>query len=269
MKSAKKLNLPVSPICNIECRYCDNEAGTTKVYSQHPEEVLRPEDVAKETEKALKQNKNLKTAVIDGPGDPLDSNRALRIIKLLRRDFPQLSRKLCTHGLLLYDKADQLIQAGVSEVSVTVNAVYPDIEEKMLKGIRYHNKRYEGKEAADILIRNQIRGIWKISLFGVRVHVRTILVPGVNDRHIPEIAKIIHKAGASSYSIDPLVPEYEMSEYRAPSELELEVARIKADPYIRVKRPDRLHKPAVFINGFIGDGQMMYLQPEGQKRAWG
>ena len=57
---------------------------------------------------------------------------------------------------MLYEKADEVIEVGVDSLTVTVNAVDPEIEAKLNKFIIYHGKKYEGVEAAEILIENQL-----------------------------------------------------------------------------------------------------------------
>ena len=65
---------------------------------------------------------------------------------------------MSTNGLLLPEKADEIIEVGIDSLTVTVNAVVPEIEARLNDGIRYHGNYYSGAEAATILIRNQLEG---------------------------------------------------------------------------------------------------------------
>ena len=83
-------------------------------------------------------------AGIAGPRDTLASDYALETFRLVKEKFPQLIKCMSTNGLLLYEKADKVIEVGVDSLTVTVNAVDPEIEAKLNQYILYHGKRYDG-----------------------------------------------------------------------------------------------------------------------------
>lgn len=58
--------------------------------------------------------------------------------------------------------------------------------------------------------------------------VNTVLIPGVNDRHIETVAKTVKESGAAIYIIIPLIPQHEFSDTPAPSCLQIEAARAAA-----------------------------------------
>ena len=68
------------------------------------------------------------------------------------------------------------------------------------------------------------------------VKINTVLIPGINDRHIGEIARVTLEAGASMMNIIPLIPQNEMSDLRAPDCIELNEARESAEEYLPVFR---------------------------------
>ena len=137
---------------------------------------------------------------------------------------------------MLYERADELLEIGIDSLTVTVNAVDPEIEAKLNKYIIWHGERIEGVEGAKILIENQLKGIRKVTSAGMTVKINTVLVPGVNDDHIEEIAKTVAEAGAKIYNIIPLIPQYELSDVKAPTCLQIDAARTKAGKYIDVFR---------------------------------
>ena len=69
---------------------------------------------------------------------------------------------------MLNDKADEVIDVGIDSLTVTVNAVDPEIEAMINARIFYHGKTYTGVEAAEILIHNQLEGIRKVIRFFAR-----------------------------------------------------------------------------------------------------
>ena len=52
-----------------------------------------------------------------------------------------------------------------------------------------------------------------------------MLVPGINDAHIPEVAKVTAELGASILNIIPLIPQNEMKDIPAPTCADLEEVR--------------------------------------------
>ena len=141
---------------------------------------------------------------------------------------------MSTNGLLLPEKAEELIEVGIDTLTVTVNAVDPEIEAQLNNRIIYHGKIYTGVEAAEILIRNQLEGIERLSQTGMLIKVNTVLCPGINDGHIEEIACTVKDAGAHIYNIIPLIPQNELRHLNAPTFYELDEARKAAFPYINI-----------------------------------
>lgn len=68
------------------------------------------------------------------------------------------------------------------------------------------------------------------------VKVNSVLIPGVNDQHIGEIAKTVRAHGASLYNIIPLIPQHEFKGTPAPSCAALNLARDEAAQYIDIFR---------------------------------
>ena len=62
--------------------------------------------------------------------------------------------------------------------------------------LKYEGKVYKGHEAVEILIKNQLEGVEKAAANGMVVKVNSVLIPGLNDEHIVEIAKEVKKRGA-------------------------------------------------------------------------
>lgn len=200
-----RIHLPVNPGCNIACRFCDRVISDVENRPGVTSKVLAPEESIEVLEKALKLCPEITVAGIAGPGDTLATDYALQTFRLIKEKFPDLIKCMSTNGLLLYEKADEVIDVGIDSLTVTVNAVDPQIEAKLNKYIVYHGKRYEGVEAAEILIENQIKGIKKVASAGITVKVNTVLVPGINDDHIETVAQTVKEAGASIYNIIPLI----------------------------------------------------------------
>lgn len=215
---AGRIHFPVSPGCNIACRFCDRSLNDEENRPGVASKVVTPEQAAAFLDKALLICPSIKVAGIAGPGDTLASDFALRTFRLIDRNHPEIIKCMSTNGLLLYDRADEIIDAGIDTITVTVNAVDPEVEAKLNDYIDFHGVRYEGTEGARILIANQLRGIRRMTEAGIVVKVNSVLVQGINDRHIPEIAQRVAELGAVLYNIIPFIPAGKLKEegYKAP-----------------------------------------------------
>ena len=261
-----RIHLPISPTCNIECKFCDRKINDYEKRPGVARAVIKPTEAIDVIKRSLELCPDITVAGIAGPGDTLASDYALETFRLIGKEFPDIIKCMSTNGLLLAEKADEVIQTGIDSLTVTVNAVNPEIEAKLNGGILYHGIHYTGREAAEILIKNQLEGIKKVSSAGITVKVNTVFVPGINDEHIEEIAKTVSEAGASIYNIIPLIPQNELSECRAPSCSEIDTARQKCEKYIDVFRHcQRCRADAIGVPGEKDYGEQIYLKRVAQK----
>ena len=229
-----RIHLPVCPGCNIACRFCERSLNDSENRPGVTSKVLKPEETIPLIKKALEISPEIRVAGIAGPGDTLASNNAIKTFKLIDKEFPQLIKCMSTNGLLLAERADEIIEAGIDSLTVTVNAVDPEIEAQLNDYIVWHGKKIEGIEAAKILIENQLEGIRKIAAAGITIKVNTVLVPRINGSHIAQIAKTVAAAGAKKYNIIPLIPTAKLADEPAPSCQEIHAARAAAAQYIEL-----------------------------------
>lgn len=254
-----RIHLPVSPGCNIACRFCDRVINDTEQRPGVTSKVITPKESIEVLEKALKICPEITVAGIAGPGDTLATDYALETFRLVKEKYPHLIKCMSTNGLLLYEKADEVIEVGIDSLTVTVNAIDPEIEAQLNKFIIYHGKRYDGVEGAKILIENQLKGIKKVAAAGITIKVNTVLVPEINGDHIEKIAKTVSEAGASIYNIIPLIPQAELSDKRSPVCAEIDGARSKAGKYIDVFRHcQHCRADAVGVPGKSEYGDQIY-----------
>lgn len=254
-----RIHLPVSPGCNIQCKFCDRKINDNEQRPGVTSKVLTPEEALGVIKRALELCPEITVAGIAGPGDTLATDYALDTFCLIKKEYPKLIKCMSTNGLLLYERADEIIDVGIDSLTVTVNAVDPEIEAKLNSAIYYHGKRYEGVEAAGILIENQLKGIQKLAQSGITIKVNSVLVPTINDNHIETIAKTVSKAGASIYNIIPLIPQYELSDYPAPACAQIDAARRSAENYIDVFRHcQRCRADAIGVPGEKDYGDQIY-----------
>ena len=260
--NAGRIHLPVSPGCNIACKFCDRQINDVEQRPGVSSTVISPQEAGDFIDKALELVPNIKVAGIAGPGDTLATDYAFEMPAVFRRideTHPELLKCMSTNGLLLYDKADELIETGIDTLTVTVNAVDPEIEMQLNDYIYYHGQKYIGIKAAEILIENQLKGIKKVADAGVTVKINTVLVPGINDKHIKTIAKTVKEAGAILYNIIPLIPQAKLKDLRRPTAEELEKAQSDAEEYIKVfKHCAHCRADAVGVPGISEYSRLVY-----------
>lgn len=257
--NAGRIHLPVSPGCNIACKFCDRKLNDVDQRPGVASKVITPDEAGNFIDKALELVPNIKVAGIAGPGDTLATDYALDTFRRVDETHPELLKCMSTNGLLLYERADELIEVGIDTLTVTVNAVDPAIEALLNDYIIYHGVRYIGIEAARILIDNQLKGIKKVADAGVTVKVNTVLVPGINDEHISEIAKTVKEVGAIMYNIIPLIPQAKLKHISRPTKEQLEKAFEDAEKYIKVfKHCAHCRADAVGVPGLSEYSKLVY-----------
>ena len=153
---------------------------------------------------------------IAGPGDPLANPATYRVLRQINHEFPELTLCVSTNGLLLRDRLEQVLAAGVRSLTVTINAVSIKTASAVYAWVLYDGKRYEGPEAAHLLLANQWQGLFHAVRAGLVVKVNTVWIPGVNDAEIPLIAERAGSLGVHIMNILPLIPQAEFGHLKRP-----------------------------------------------------
>ena len=213
-----RMHLAVAPKCNIQCNYCIREFDC--VNESRPgvtSRVLSPEEAVERIREVIADFPYITVIAIAGPGEPLYNEETFETLRLVKKEFPHLIKCFSTNGLLLPEKVDLLDDLGVSNVTVTLNAVDPDIGKKIYSFVNYHGKKYTGREAAEVLLRNQLEGLERSVELGMITKVNTVLIPTINDHHIIEIAKKVKEIGVYMQNIMPVIPQYKFADITPPT----------------------------------------------------
>ena len=203
-----RVHLPVAPKCNILCNYCNRKYDC--VNESRPgvtSSVLKPGQAIAYLEKVLEAEPRISVAGIAGPGDPFaNPKETLETIRLVRRRFPDLLLCLATNGLGLPPFLDELAELNVSHVTLTVNAVDPEIGSRIYSWVRDGKVVYRGLKAAEVLLARQLEAIAGLKARGITVKVNTIILPGINDFHVQEVAKKMGELGVDILNCMPMYP---------------------------------------------------------------
>jgi len=232
-----RCHLPVAPKCNIQCNYCvrdfdcvnESRPGVTS-------RVLPPEEALALVRNVIKEYPYVKVIGIAGPGEPLANPETFEALRLVHEEFPHLIMCLSTNGLMLPESIERLAEYDVGNVTVTLNAIDPAIGEKIYSWVEYNGKKYHGREAAELLLSQQLRGIEMAVAKKMFVKVNTVYIPGINDEHIPEIAKLVGEMGAFTFNVIPLIPQYKFAGITPPTPKEKREMQDRCEPYIKQMR---------------------------------
>ncbi|PWB51237.1 MAG: nitrogenase molybdenum-iron cofactor biosynthesis protein [Candidatus Methanoperedenaceae archaeon] len=227
-----RIHLPVAPRCNIQCNYCIRKLDKCEHRPGVASSILNPREALLRVDKYSREMQNLKVVGIAGPGEALANEDTFETMRLVHEKYPELIKCVASNGLLLSEKLDELIKAGVTSITVTINAVDPEVGAKIYSFVRYHDKTYKGVEGAKLLIEKQFEGIKKASEAGLNVKVNTVLIPEINFDQIKKVAQKAAQNGAIIMNIIPMIPLHNFDKVRPPECDELTMARTIAEEFL-------------------------------------
>lgn len=231
-----RIHLPVAPRCNIQCNFCDRKYDC--VNESRPgvtSAVLSPQQALHYLTKMYERDSRLSVVGIAGPGDAFAEPEAtMETLRLVHGKFPQMLLCVATNGLNASEYIAELAELGLTHVTVTVNAMDPAIGAKIYAWVRDGKKILREEAGAALLLERQMETIHRCKQHGLIVKVNSIVVPGVNDEHIVEIARAVSQHGADLFNAIGLcpVPGTPLAEVREPHRDRIEAIRESARQYM-------------------------------------
>lgn len=207
-KKHMRIHLPVAPKCNIQCNYCNRKYSCMNENRPGVScNILSPHQSLYYVENLYKKNKDISVVGIAGPGDAMaNPEETFGTLRLIREKGIPMLFCMATNGLKVDQYLDDIAELQVSHITVTINAIDPEIGKLIYAWVRDDTHIYRGIEGASLLLERQLSAVEKLSKLGLTVKVNSILIPGVNDEHIPEIARKVKELGADIFNIMPLYP---------------------------------------------------------------
>jgi nitrogen fixation protein NifB len=234
-----RVHLPVAAKCNIQCNFCnrkfscvsENRPGVTS-------NILTPMQALVYLNRVMRRLHNINVVGIAGPGDPFaNPNETMGTFRLIRDLYPHPSLMLCvaTNGLNVLPYVDEMADLKVSHVTITINAVNPTIGAKVYAWVRHNKRVYTGEEGAGFLLENQLEAITRLKEKGILVKVNSIIIPGINDFHIPEIAEKVASLKADVLNCIPIysVEKTPFYDIQPPSSEKVNKIREEASKHIK------------------------------------
>jgi nitrogen fixation protein NifB len=221
-----RIHLPVAAKCNIQCNYCNrktdcpNESrpGVTST-------LLTPPQALEFLRRSVAHDPRISVAAIAGPGDAFaNPEETLATLRGVRDMFPELVTCLSSNGLNIAPYIAELDDLGVKFVTLTINAIDPEILAKVYAWARFNGKTYRGMDAAKLMLERQMDALEELKRRNFTVKVNSVVLPGINDHHIPELARHLSAfkidrmncipviANENSFFEDVSIPDTEMME---------------------------------------------------------
>ena len=231
-----RIHLPVAAKCNMQCNYCNRDFEC--VNESRPgvsSTILTPRQAADYLDAVLGKIKDIAVVGIAGPGDPFaNASETIETLRLVRERHPEIVLCLATNGLELPQHIDDLSQLKISHVTVTVNAVDPEIGSRIYAWARVNRKVYRGIDAARIILEKQLEGIRKLKERNLVVKINTVIMPDINDGHVKEIAKCVSGMKADILNCIPLyhVAGTPFANIPSPSKEKMESIREEVKAYL-------------------------------------
>ncbi|MDR2034443.1 MAG: nitrogenase cofactor biosynthesis protein NifB [Helicobacteraceae bacterium] len=210
-KRYSRIHLSVASACNIQCNYCNRKYDCSA--ESRPgvtSEKLTPIEAIKKVLYVGSRIKNLSVVGIAGPGDALaNPKQTFETLRLVKEHTPDLKLCVSTNGLRLAEFADELCAIGVDHITVTINAVDPSIGAKIYPWIydSESKRRFSGIEGAALLLERQIEGIKKAVANGALIKANSVLIPQINEDHLPKVAAKLKELGVFLHNVMPLLSE--------------------------------------------------------------
>lgn len=235
-KSFGRVHLPVAPACNIQCNFCNRKFDC--VNESRPgvsSSILSPDQAMAYLAEVMAAKPNTSVVGIAGPGDPFANPvQTMTTLRKVRETYPEMLLCVASNGLNIAPYIDELAELKVSHVSITVNAVDPVIGEKVYSWVRDNKKTMGPELGARLLLERQLSAIKKLTDKGVLVKINSIVLPGINEDHIEEIATTMATLGVTLFNCMPYFPNEgaNLSHLEEPSKAMMNSIRKKAMAHI-------------------------------------
>ena len=163
------LRISVTDLCNLKCVYCVPEKGVAK---RKHEDIISPERIEEIIKAAAKLGIN--KVRITG-GEPLIRHGILEICRKIRGISGIKEICLTTNGVLLEEMAQDLFEAGVDRLNISLDTLDPEKYKRITRG-------------GDIT--NVLKGIDAAQKVGFKnTKVNVVLIHNFNDGEIENFVK--------------------------------------------------------------------------------
>lgn len=165
------LRVSITDRCNLRCRYC---MPTDLPHVPH-EQILRYEEILRVC--GIAGELGVHRFRVTG-GEPLTRKGATDFVAALRTLPGVEAVGMTTNGSLLLQHLPGLVNAGLSALNISLDTLRPD--------------RYQSLTGRDELFR-VLEGVQRALDAGLRVKINCVVLEGVNDDEVPDLAALAEK----------------------------------------------------------------------------
>ena len=168
------LRISVTDRCNLRCRYCMPQEG---VPVWKPGQILSFEEIEEITRAAVRLG--VRKVRLTG-GEPLARRGILELCRRLSAVPGIQDLSMTTNGTLLSDMADQLYQAGIRRINISLDTMDREKYREITRGGN---------------LDDAVMGIFAAARAGMNpVKINTVLIRGFNDDEIETMAELTRRA---------------------------------------------------------------------------
>ncbi|MCP9792950.1 nitrogenase cofactor biosynthesis protein NifB [Vulcanococcus limneticus Candia 3F8] len=207
-----RMHVAVAPACNIQCNFCNRKYDCAN--ESRPgvvSELLTPQEAAHKVLVVAERIPQMTVVGIAGPGDPLaNPEHTFETFERIAAQAPDLKLCLSSNGLAVPEHIERIKALNVDHVTLTINMIDPDIGMEIYPWVHFERRRYRGREASELLHQRQMESLDLLRKADILVKVNSVLIPGINDKHLVEVNRTIREKGAFLHNIMPLIsaPEH-------------------------------------------------------------
>mgnify|MGYP000888038471 CR=1 FL=1 len=166
------LRLSVTDLCNLKCRYCMPNGAVKCTH----DEILRIEELVKIV-KAL-TTLGIDKVRITG-GEPLIRRGVVSLVEQISPLVKTVA--MTTNGVRLADMGEDLKRAGLHSLNISIDTLDPDLYKEITAGGN---------------LTDALNGINKAKELGFPMKLNTVLVGGINENALPDLAGFSAKNNA-------------------------------------------------------------------------
>ena len=197
-----RVHLPVAPKCNVQCGFCSRKFDC--INESRPgvtSSVLKPGQAAWYVDRLRQIDDRLSVVGIAGPGDPAANPEAtLKTFQLIKNQQPDMTLCMSSNGLALTPMVNPLRDLGMTHMTITINAIDPDISSKIYTWIRDGDDVLRGPAAGRRMVIKQQAALRACIRAGMTVKVNALRFREL--MIIPEdIARFAADAGAARFNM--------------------------------------------------------------------
>ncbi len=216
--------------------------------------VLKPPEALEYLHKMVERMPEISVVGIAGPGDPFaNPKETMETLRLVRDHYPEMLLCVASNGMNVLPYVDELAELQVSHITITVNGFDPKRTAQVYRWFRDGTQVLRGEAGAQRLLERQIEAISALKRHNLIVKVNTIIIPGVNDSHIEDVAREAANLGVDVLNCMPLhpAPGSDFEDLPEPSAEIVAEIRVKALKYLpQMQHCTRCRADAV---GLLGD----------------